>query len=118
MTRLSAGDSFCVLNAANGSVLIALVNTCVQVAATMSERPKNPGAMEGSGAIVGTPSAESDAAIARAFLDHLEAKHDGTTWRVRERPQTGVAIEPTSAEVQGSVTGAVDDEGESLRDAA
>ena len=81
-----------------------------------SEKPTDK---EVRGLIIGTPSADSDRAVERAFLDYLEAKHDGTTWRIGERPQAGVPIEPTPGQVERPVSGAVDDESRTpLSDAA
>jgi hypothetical protein len=36
--------------------------------------------------IVGTPSWDSDAAVARWLREQLEREHPGTSWTVREAP--------------------------------
>ena len=59
--------------------------------------------------IVGSPSIESDAAVARFLSDFLQAEHPGTAWRIRERGKHGSRGEAAAGEVDGASTGGVDD---------
>jgi hypothetical protein len=61
--------------------------------------------------IVGTPSAESDVAVARFFERFLQRENPGTVWRSRERLQDGSALEATAREVSDITTRGIDDEG-------
>lgn len=60
--------------------------------------------------VIGTPSAASDAAVARWFERWLERQHPGTVWRVRERLEDRRSLEPAPGKVGGSTASGVDDD--------
>lgn len=60
--------------------------------------------------VVGTPSAESDVAVACFLERFLEREHPGTVWSVREALEDGRSLEATAGKLDVRPLGP-DDEG-------